>query len=48
MAFLRLRLTPGAFWALSAAEWGALCGALGEAAPAPMGRADLNRLMEGT
>lgn len=46
---MRLGLTPDVFWALSAAEWGALCAVLAGAAPRPMTRPmtreDLGKLM---
>lgn len=40
-----MRLAPRDFWALSLAEWRALCAVRFPKAAAPMTRADLNQLL---
>jgi uncharacterized phage protein (TIGR02216 family) len=41
-----LRLTPAVFWALSLKEWRALLAGCAPRTPAPLDRADLDRLLQ--
>ena len=46
LGVLRFGLSPYAFWALSLAEWRALCAALGPVTPPPPDRQALDALIK--